>query len=189
MFEHHSVYVFSLSHSLWGAVLIPRQMKSIELYVHLKLFQREAYFCCHTRFQGCLQAGNETFCWRKGWYLTSMWFNIRWSLAFCENHGIVLLKGKTKFYQTHQIYQLPSWYNCTAVPACKWCRVLERLLLSDWVQVLLVAGTVGSAAVASFGFAYTVSISFDVGQITFYHYKTLGSCKRQNLTFCAQEWQ
>ena len=65
MFEHHSVYLSSLSLSFWAAVLILRQMKSNKLYTYLKLFQREAYFCSLTRFQRHPQAGNEYRCW---WY-------------------------------------------------------------------------------------------------------------------------
>lgn len=69
MFDDHSVYLASLSLLFWVAVLSLRQMKSNKLYMHLKLFQTEAYFCGCTCFQGHPQAGNGTFCLQEGWYL------------------------------------------------------------------------------------------------------------------------
>lgn len=69
MFDNHSVSLSSLSLLFWVALLSLRQMKINKLYMHLKLFQTEAYFCSCTCSQGHSQAGNGTFYLQEGWYL------------------------------------------------------------------------------------------------------------------------
>lgn len=65
-------FICLLCPSIWVAVLILRQMKSNKLYMHLKLFQREAYSCSLTCFQGHPQARNETFLLEKRLMLSGM---------------------------------------------------------------------------------------------------------------------
>lgn len=70
-----------LSLLFWVALLSLRQMKSNKVYMHLKLFQTEAYFCIPRS-----SSGREwNFLLTRGLILSGMWFNSSLSSALCKD--------------------------------------------------------------------------------------------------------
>lgn len=140
MFDNYSVSLFSLSLLFWVSLFSPRQMKSNKLYMHLQLFQTEAYFCS-TCFQGNPQAGHGTFCLQEGWYL-----------VVCDLIAVCLqlsVKAVVEFSQRKRLIPWnifieptpPTWCCCAAAAACRWWVAVGRVC-AVWVQVLLVPGAV-----------------------------------------------
>lgn len=94
MFDDHSVYLASLSLLFWVAVLSLRQMKSNKLYMHLKLFQTEAYFLRLYLLPRSSSGREWNFLLTRRLVLSSVCFNSSFSSGLCKDCSRALLKEK-----------------------------------------------------------------------------------------------